>query len=151
MNKFEESEERGRAVFKSYLNSLGDRVSNYTENEDPYGHWDVAFEMEGRKFIVELKHRNYSNDSFSTWMLEKYKYNKLREVKFLQKRKNDTDVTLLYVNTYADGNIRVWNLDKLSSQDTIAEQEMHAKTTAVDSGKRLKEVIHLQNNKGKLV
>ena len=55
MNKFEESENKGRDLFKSFLDQIG---ATGQPTEDSYDRVDYYFQINGKKAVAEIKVRN---------------------------------------------------------------------------------------------
>ena len=55
MNKFEESENKGRALFKSFLDQIG---ATGQPTEDSYDRVDYYFQIKDKKYVAEIKVRS---------------------------------------------------------------------------------------------
>ena len=75
MNKFQESENKGRALFKSFLDQIG---ATGQPTEDSYDRVDYYFQINGKKAVAEIKVRNAF---YSDYLIEADKLQALEETK----------------------------------------------------------------------
>ena len=61
MNKFQESEHKGRALFKSFLDQVG---ATGQPTKDSYDRVDYYFQIKGKKYVAEIKVRNAFYDYY---------------------------------------------------------------------------------------
>ena len=61
MNKFQESEQKGRALFKSFLDQVG---AAGQPTKDSYDRVDYYFQIKGKKYVAEIKVRNAFYDDY---------------------------------------------------------------------------------------
>ena len=61
MNKFQESEHKGRALFKSFLDQVG---AAGQPTKDSYDRVDYYFQIKGKKYVAEIKVRNAFYDDY---------------------------------------------------------------------------------------
>ena len=61
MNKFQESEHKGRALFKSFLDQVG---ATGQPTKDSYDRVDYYFQIKGKKYVAEIKVRNAFYDDY---------------------------------------------------------------------------------------
>lgn len=61
MNKFEESENKGRALFKSFLDQIG---ATGQPIKDSYDRVDYYFQINGKQAVAEIKVRNAFYDDY---------------------------------------------------------------------------------------
>lgn len=81
---------------------------------------DLVMFYNGYPYVIELKERwgEYTSTYYGKegdkegWMLNIDKYNVL---------KSKTDAIPLYVNLYPDGQVRIWNLNKIDNFNTITK------------------------------
>ena len=78
MNKFQESENKGRALFKSFLDQVG---ATGQPTEDCYDRVDYYFQIKGKKYVAEIKVRNAF---YSDYLIEKDKLQALEDTKKLE-------------------------------------------------------------------
>lgn len=103
MDKFEEAEAEGRNLFERWAEGQQD-ITIVEFNENKYGHWDVAFYSAGTPVIGEIKYRKNHSTDWTEWILEKYKYEKLKQY---HQQKN---VEIMYINITTDGILYLWDL-----------------------------------------
>jgi hypothetical protein len=75
MNKFEESENKGRALFKSFLDQVG---AAGQPTKDSYDRVDYYFQIKGKKYVAEIKVRNAF---YSDYLIEADKLKALEDTK----------------------------------------------------------------------
>ena len=75
MNKFQESEHKGRALFKSFLDQIG---ATGQPTKDSYDRVDYYFQIKGKKYVAEIKVRN---SFYSDYLIEKDKLKALEDTK----------------------------------------------------------------------
>lgn len=75
MNKFEESENKGRQLFKSFLDQIG---ATGQPTEDTYDRVDYYFQQKGKQYVAEIKVRNAY---YSDYLIESDKLQALEQVK----------------------------------------------------------------------
>lgn len=75
MNKFQESEQKGRALFKSFLDQVG---AAGQPTKDSYDRVDYYFQIKGKKYVAEIKVRNAF---YSDYLIEKDKLKALEDTK----------------------------------------------------------------------
>lgn len=106
MNKFQEKEHIGRWWFEQILKA--GKVTDYEFSDDEYSNWDAKYRTSTTEYIVEIKVRDCNYNTYSDWILELSKYNKLQE---LAQQKADTKA--VYVNIFNDGYFAIWDLDEV--------------------------------------
>ena len=75
MNKFQESEQKGRALFKSFLDQIG---ATGQPTKDSYDRVDYYVQIKGKKYVAEIKVRNAF---YSDYLIEKDKLKALEDTK----------------------------------------------------------------------
>ena len=75
MNKFQESENKGRLLFKSFLDQIG---ATGQPTEDSYDRVDYYFQINGKKAVAEIKVRNAF---YSDYLIEADKLQALVDIK----------------------------------------------------------------------
>lgn len=103
---YSETEDSGRKLYASFV----DGAWPVAFSDDTYGSYDAIICDDEGWALVEIKKRGYKSDAFDSWMLEKTK---------LQRLVKDRDelfpegTGIVYVNIYADGVIRCWDIDEV--------------------------------------
>ena len=91
MNKFQESECKGRELFKSFLDQIG---ATGQPTEDEYSRVDYSFQIKGKKAVAEIKVRNaFYND----YLIEADKLQALVDIK-AQEGLNGAFYVCFYMN-----------------------------------------------------
>lgn len=134
MSAFTEAEDIGRTKFKSWLEAIG--ANDWCFTEDLYCAVDSEFTYKDVRFAAEIKVRAEKYKDYDTHMLERMKLNGMQTYKEI----NDIDA-LLYCCFFGDY-LYVYQLgDKYESESCRL-----ARTTAIYSGHRDKEIIWLQSS-----
>lgn len=75
MNEFQKAENKGRALFKSFLDQIG---ATGQPTEDTYDRVDYYFQIQGKKAVAEIKVRNAF---YSDYLIEADKLQALEDTK----------------------------------------------------------------------
>lgn len=158
-------EERGRKEYEKILRSYYHRSNlKFRWAEGQYDRWDVltdvssptrqrdAVEPPMKRYIVEIKRRDYPWGEFEDWFLEVDKKNKILEA--YEKTPPDglpidsAHYTCIYPNRY----LATWDLTELNYDD-LEEKErwMNSKTAKSRKKKEKKSVYMLPTSKAKIV
>ena len=89
-------------------------------------------------YVIEAKDRKYNHNQFNSWIIEDDKKNEL-----LLK----TNYKPLYINTFQDNWIGVWDLSQIKFENLQVEKKWLPKNTVIDKGKKYKDVYYLDNYK----
>lgn len=101
---FSEHEQKGREKALKYLKDWGE----ITFTEDPYAPYDAEIKTKGNNTIIlEIKDRDIPSTKYDTYLLEKTKYDSLKEIPGIH----------FYVNFFNDGVVGLWNLDRIDTTD----------------------------------
>lgn len=137
MNEFQESEQKGKILFQSFLNYIKPDQSYPTINE--YDPVDYYFIKDGIKVIVEIKVRNQKYENYPTHLIELDKYCNITHQKIEQKCQ-----MALYCNFFGDDKLYVYNLKRINTCNSKITNRLCAKKTVVDKG--LENKIFLELN-----
>lgn len=132
MNPFQKSETLGRLKLKRHSNELN--FNNLTDSEGIF----CSYDMENDSLLVEVKDREIPWSKFKDAILEVPKYNKLME--YSQKLNKDA----YYVMFFTDDIVVKINVNQLEVDLIKPNTVMANKTTAVNTGKRLKEWYNIK-------
>ena len=134
MNKFQESEHKGRALFKSFLDQVG---AAGQPTKDSYDRVDYYFQKKGKKYVAEIKVRNAF---YSDYLIEKDK------LKALEDTKNSEGLDgAFYVCFY--GNQMYLFSTKAIKQYGIPQKKYCKRTTMGMNDYILKDVLLVPTNK----
>ncbi len=97
MNKFEELENKGRTLLKSFLNQLG--ATEQQPTTDKYDPVDYYFTYKGKKVVAEIKCRDIKYKDYDTHLIEDSK------LKALLKAKEDNGCDYAYYINFFGENI----------------------------------------------
>lgn len=79
MNKFQELEDTGRALLKSFLDQVG--AINQIPTEGDYNPVDYYFTYKEKKVVAEIKARDKKYENYSTHIIEDKKLKALLKAK----------------------------------------------------------------------
>ena len=134
MNKFQESENKGRQLFKSFLDQIG---ATGQPTEDIYDRVDYYFQLNGKKAVAEIKVR-YSY--YNSWIIE---VDKLKAL--LQKRKERNLDGAIYVCFYGNS-MYIYQISVIKKYG-IRDTRKCKDSTVAFSGYVLKDVLYVPNDK----
>lgn len=105
MNRIvEQCEKKGRATFISFLQQIG--IKDIQPTEDEYDQVDLFFtSKKGNKIAVEIKTRDKKYEYYDTYMMEEIKYNGIK-----QRMKEEGAQAGLYVYIF-DNHIYIYNIE----------------------------------------
>lgn len=132
-----------KTVIEMFVNS-NTNVTRYKPNNSAYGTTDFIIQSGGTKFICEMKVRRETSTKYSTWIIEKKKFDQLKEI---QKKYN---LKPLYFNYYTDEVMRIWDLSEVEETDFTWFPKLLPKETTVNEGEVVmveKMVTSLKPNK----
>ena len=138
MDKYAKTDAIGQGKVMPKLKELfSGFTTTFEQHYEDKGTVDIFFtastQNESVRYAVECKDRYYKHTDFDEWMIEKKKYKTLQLAK-------DEGYRPIYVNTYTDNWIDIWNLDKCSIT-VVDEWELPKKT--LDNAGNIKKSIYL--------
>lgn len=132
MDKFQELENKGRTLLKSFLDQIG--ATDQQPTTDKFNPVDYYFTYKGKKVVAEIKCRDIKYKDYNTHLIEDSK------LKALLKAKENNDCDFAYYINFFGKDIVYWystgNIINTASQNNIYCN----RTTAVDAGKKDKDV-----------
>lgn len=133
---YQNDDQLGREIFKSYCKQQKWCKVN-KESKNDYAPWDISYYSGTTQIIGEIKVREYSSDSFPTWILELDKLQALRE---LQAKQPSTKIT--YINHFPDNITLIWDLTNLD-ETQLYQGVVHLPKNNYTTETRLKSVVYL--------
>lgn len=137
MNKFEESENKGRTLLKEFLDQVG--ATEQQPTTDKFDPVDYYFTYKGNKVVAEIKVRDVQYKNYDTHIIEDNK------LKALLKAKEDNECDFAYYINFFGEDVVYWystgSIINSATPDIIACN----RTTAVDTGKKDKDVWMIPN------
>lgn len=125
MTKFEESELKGRELFKEVLESL--EINTWNPTTDMYDRVDGYFTKDNKQAVVEIKGRNKQYEGYDTHLMEVDKY------KAIVKDAQDKGIKFAYYACFfGDDTLYLYNVGTIRTNSDV-EQKWCPKTTAVNS------------------
>ena len=111
-------------IFKE-LDKNGNEVVFDSDDSSATAPTDLIMYYNNKRYVIEIKERwgKYTSDYYGKesdeegWMLNIDKVDKLKAI----------DAIPLYINLFPDGVVRIWNLNKINSFNTITKN-IHKKT-----------------------
>lgn len=131
MNKFNEADKIGQEKILPTLKYLFRKCNlNIDQHIDDCGHIDIYFTATTKNgteyyYAVECKHRRMPHTRYDNYILEKNKEKYLME---------DSKYKPLYLNSFDDGWIIIWDLSKNNQIEKLGEK-VYNKYTVVESEK----------------
>ena len=98
MDKFEESELKGRELLKSFLDQVG--ASDQQPTEGKFNPVDYFFTYKGNKVVAEIKCRDIQYKNYDTHLIEDGKLKSLLKAK----KDNDCDYAY-YINFFGEDTV----------------------------------------------
>ena len=142
MNKFQKLDTYGQSKVINELNEIFTKYQmNYDQHIIDKGRVDLFFTASTvdnhYMYASECKDRWYNHVKFNEWMIEIDKYNELMN-------NVDKGYKPLYINTFEDNWLIIWDLSKIDISEIKKEQRWLDKSTvAKERGKVLKWVYLL--------
>lgn len=137
MDKFQENEEKGRSIFESLLKQSR-TAKNWNPTTERYDFVDGFFELNGKKVVVEIKTRDVKYSSYPTHLIQIDKYMNLTKAKI-----DNACNAGIYVNIFGDNLIYLYDLKYINSSNCKLTNRYVNNTTAVYSGKRIKQFYEI--------
>lgn len=129
-NAFTNASKKERKTLIELFNKLG--ITDYEFSpENGMDRWDFKFTANGIDYIGDVKCRNIKHDAYKDSLIDKSKLDFL-----MNEGKKEKRVPLIIVS-YTDDVICSWNLSKIKIKYT---KKFCNRTTAVNTGKRMKDV-----------
>lgn len=140
MNKFTESEQKGRSLMKEMLDQF--KATNQQPTEDPYAPVDYYFKLKDKDIVAEIKVRDKQYENCDTHLMEVSKHNAL--VRDRQEKNLDA---AFYVCFFGD-DVVYWYSTYTISKYATTDSFYCNRTTAINTGKRMKDVLLIPRNRG---
>lgn len=130
MNNFQKSSLKEREMLTKLFNQTG--ISDFTfTSEKGYDRHDAEFKVLDTEFIVEVKVRNVSSTAYPDTLVDDSK------VQYLIAKAKELNAVPVLVIFFSDGTYASFNLNKHQGHLT---KKYCNRTTAINTGKRFKEV-----------
>lgn len=142
MNKFTESELKGRNILKSFLDQVG--ATNQMPTEDEYNPVDYYFTYKEKKVVAEIKCRDIKYLNYPTHLMEVSKYNAL-----MKDKQNKQLDTAYYINFFGE-NIAYWYSNSTIRKYATKDIKYCNRTTAENRGCTNKSVLLIPTDKAQI-
>lgn len=141
MDKFEQLEAKGRALFKSLLESQ--EITDSQESTLKYDTADYYFRnRKGQNIGVEIKTRSIQYECYDTHFMEVAKYNSL-----MKKIKDEEIVNAVYANFFGEDSAYLYPIGIIQrgiKDGSIKVVDKYCPvTTAINKGKTIKQMIEI--------
>jgi hypothetical protein len=137
-NKFIIMENSGRHKLSLYQLRKGDRITYTSPFEKTK--WDGVYYSGSTSAVFDVKNRSCSITKYNSALIEKEKYNSIKT------RAKEQGMSSWYIMTFSDDNILFFDLDKHTELQW--REEVHNRTTAVNTGQQTKWVAYLPFSAG---
>lgn len=136
---------RERLMMKEFRDARNDFEITHVSKVEGNESWDAIYTSGGTKNIAEIKVRDKTLSSWDHegWIIEEYKYNKLKE-KQAQAKAKGNDCNIIYINIFRDATV-VWNLDH--TEVNFFNRDSKVMTTEA-AGRKIKSVAYLKSESG---
>ena len=135
MNKFKQYEQKGRHIFKTFLDQIG---ATGQPTEDDYDTVDYYFQVNGKKYVAEIKVRNTYYDDF---MIE------VDKLKALQYKKQQYNLNCAYYVCFFGNSMYMFTTDTIKNTGTFT-QKWCKRHTVLNDGYVLKDVVLVPTKNG---
>ena len=140
MNEFTKTELRGRSLFKEMLDQF--KATEQQPTEDQYNPVDYYFKLKDKALVAEIKVRDKQYENCDTHLMEVSKHNAL--VRDRQEKNLDA---AFYVCFFGD-DVAYWYSTFTISKYATTDSFYCNRTTAINTGKRVKDVLLIPRSKG---
>ena len=134
MNEFQKSEQKGRLLFKSFLDQIG---ATGQPTEDQYDKVDYYFQVNGKKVVAELKVRN---EYYDEYIIEEAK------LQALQQKKIDKGLDGAFYICFYSNQMYVFTVSDILKYG-IRQQKWCKRSTVLNNGYILKDVLLVPTNR----
>jgi len=123
-----EKEQIGRDIV---VNTFGSNY-NFVESQNRFDSWDISGQTHNidrgdKNYFIEIKTRDFKSTKEETAFLE---YKKFFNLKYIADAHEAAD--MLYINTFTDGLLYVWNLREIKLNDVFLTIKKAPKETCTD-------------------
>lgn len=136
MDQFQQSEQFGRTLLKSFLDQIG--ATNQQPTEDKFAPVDYYFTYKDKKVVAEIKVRDSKYENYDTHLMEVSKYESL------VKEQKDSHLDIAYyINFFTNGttvNAYWYTTNTIRNYGRI-DYKYCPTTTAANNGNYSKKVI----------
>lgn len=139
MDKFQQNEQIGRKLLKSFLDQIG--ATNQQPTEDEYNPVDYYFTIKDKIVVAEIKVRDQQYENYSTHLMEVSKFQALEKARI-----NKNLDYAYYINFFGEDIAYFYSttiIKKYAKQDSMYCK----KTSAIFTGRKMKDVLLIPRDK----
>ncbi len=136
MNTFKKIRLKNREKFTQLMEAMG--IEDYTFSEENNEWFAMFINKEDQAYIVDVTDRKKKHDEYSSWIIEKKDYDKLRS---FAKKQDVSDV--LSINFFQNNYFSIWSMNSIDYPDVRKSQ--FKKTTVFNDDPVNKLVVYMKN------
>ena len=141
-NNFQKTEEIGRTLFRDFANQAKN-VTDLKFEEDQYSPTDCTYKVNDKLVIGEIKVRDEYCKNFDDLILEKKKYDSIKD------KMNELNAKAgVYINYIGDNILYMFNIDNINDNTCKRMNKGCKRTTAEYSGYTNKDVYLVPKSLG---
>ena len=140
MNKFTESEQKGRSLLSELLGQM--KATDLQPTEDKFNPVDYYFKLKDKGIVAEIKVRDQQYENCDTHLMEVDKFNAL-----VQDRKDKNLDAAFYICFFGEDSC-YWYSTYTISKYATTDSFYCNRTTAVNTGKKMKNILLIPKEKG---
>lgn len=139
MDKFKESEQKGRRILESFLQQIG--ATDMHPTEDKYAPVDYYFTCYQKKVVAEIKVRDQQYENYSTHLMEVSKF------QALEKARIDKNLDYAYYINFFGEDIAYFYSTTIIKKYAKQDSMYCKKTSAIFTGRKMKDVLLIPRDK----
>lgn len=140
MNKFTESEQKGRSLLCELLGQM--KATDLQPTEDEFNPVDFYFKLKDKGIVAEIKVRSQQYENYDTHLMEVDKFNAL-----VQDKKDKGLDAAFYICFFGEDSCywySTYTISKYAKNDRLYCN----RTTAINTGKKAKNLLMIPKEKG---
>lgn len=133
MDDFQQKEEKGRILLKSFLDQIG--ATNQQPTEDRYSPVDYYFTIKDKEVVAEIKVRDQQYENYPTHLMEVSKFQALEQ----ERIEKNLDYAY-YINFFGE-DIAYFYSTIIIRKYAKKDNRYCKRTTAIYAGRKMKDVL----------
>lgn len=139
MDDFQQKEQIGRALLKSFLDQIG--ATSQQPTECKYNPVDYYFTIKEENVVAEIKVRDQQYEKYSTHLMEVSKFQEL------EKERIEKNLDYAYYINFFGENIAYFYSTIIIKKYAKKDSKYCNKTTAIYTGRKMKNVLLIPTDK----
>lgn len=139
MDDFQQKEEKGRTLLKSFLDQVG--ATNQQPTEDEYNPVDYYFTIKDKKVVAEIKVRDQQYENYPTHLMEVSKF------QALEKERIEKNLDYAYYINFFGENIAYFYSTIAIKKYAKKDCKYCKRTTAIYTGRKMKDILLIPTDK----